>query len=113
VSSCLRTHGTQSYGLKGKAIILGVLMKKFPLSIGRLRPHFSITVLNFLDYVLSPHVAMCLIQQDLELSDNKEAYLIMLESSDFGNRAEHNDDKELERILDTVSNCSWHVSTHP
>ena len=84
-SSQLTFYFTQSYGKKGKAIILAVLMKKFPLMIGILCQCISMTVMKFLKFVLIPYVAICLIQQDLKLENMAAAYQTMLDSSEFGN----------------------------
>jgi hypothetical protein len=106
--SFVQAHIIQSYGVKGKAIILGVLMKKFPISISQFRNDFSITMMKFLEFVLTPHVAMCLIQQDLQLQTLDHAYDTMVQSSDFGDRSELDEnDEEVEQILRSVSDCPW------
>jgi hypothetical protein len=86
-------------------------MRKFPISNGRFRPNYPMSMMKFLEYVLTPHVAMYLIQQDLKLQTLAEAYTTMVASSDFGDRSDldENDD-ELEDILGAVSDSPWHNS---
>ena len=73
-------------------------MRVFPLA----RLHAAIplvqlfyTPFNFLETFLMPHVAVCLIMEDMQLLDMEAAYKIMLESAEFGSLFHiHNDDQE-------------------
>jgi hypothetical protein len=42
------------------------------------------TPYSFLEIFLAPHVAVCLIMEDMQLTDPTAAYQVMLDSSEFG-----------------------------
>ena len=94
--------GESSYGTKGSVIIQSTIMRMFnPNQMRCFTAPLSAT--QFTAYILAPHVACKLIEEDL-CCTTREAFLAMLESSDVGVSLYPADDDDDELDLAIRSN---------
>jgi len=99
-------HYYRSYGKQGDVIIQNTVMRMYnPNQMG---PHIApLNSMQFTLYLLVPHIACRLIQQDFEC-DMDEAHKIMIKSGDDGQSLypvnEDDSDSALDKII--KSNCA-------
>lgn len=99
-------HHYRSYGKQGDAIIQNTVMRMY--NPNKMGAHIApLNSMQFTLYLLVPHIACRLIQQDFEC-DMEEAHKIMIKSSDDGESLypvnEDDSDTALDKIIS--SNCS-------
>jgi hypothetical protein len=89
-----------SYGEKGSAIIQSTLLRMYDPVYTPTDAFTPFTLTQFTEWFLVPHIATCLIAQDLDCSP-ETAWEEMVASSDMGYQAQRveDDDEELDKIL--------------